>query len=147
MNNGIMEATKKLTDEMALVQLEEWIVSKCGQKKFDQTEETTLDILVDAMQEGLLVLKDDGRASYKLKYAVDGDQDGTKVKVLTSLDFKSGLKYKTIKHMIKRVDSTDNVGMALVYTAGLTGVAVPILEELEMWDLTRLQLLTVFFVM
>lgn len=142
-----MEATQKLTDEMALEQLEEWIVSKCGQKKFDQTEESTLDILCDAMQQGLLILRDDGTASYKLRYVVDGDQDGTKVKVLTGVDFKPGLKYKTIKHMLKRVDSSDNVGMALVYTAGLTGVAVPVLEELEMWDLTRLQLLTVFFVM
>ncbi len=146
MDNGIKEAVKKLTDEMAIDQLQEWIVAKCGQKKFDQTEESSLNILCDAMQDGLLILKNDGTATYKLRMPVDGDQDGTKVKVLTELNFKAGLKYKTIKHLLKKIDATDNMGMALAYTAGLTGTPMPILEEMEMWDLTRVQLLMVFFV-
>lgn len=142
-----MEATKKLTDKMATEQLEEWIVSKCGQKKYDQTEESSLDILTEAMQDGLLVLKDSGTATYKLKYPVEGDQDGVKVKAVSELNFKAGLKYKQIKPLLKRIDPSDNMGMALAYTAGLTGTAMPMLEELEMWDLTRVQLLMVFFVM
>ena len=146
MDNGIKEAVKKLTDEMAIDQLQEWIVAKCGQKKFDQTEENSLDLLRDAMQDGLLILKNDGTATYKLRRPVTGDQDGTKVNVLTELNFKAGLKYKSIKHILKKIDATDNMGMALAYTAGLTGTPMPILEEMEMWDLTRVQLLMVFFV-
>lgn len=141
-----MEATPKLTDEMALEQLQEWVVAKCGQKKFDKTEQSSLDILCDAMQDGLLILKDNGTATYKLRMPVDGDQDGTKVKVLTELNFKAALKYKTIKHILKKIDAEDNMGMALAYTAGLTATPMPILEEMEMWDLTRVQLLMVFFV-
>lgn len=147
MDNGIKEAVKKLTDEMAIDQLQEWIVAKCGQKKFDQTEENSLDLLRDAMQDGLLILKNDGTATYKLRRPVTGDQDGTKVNVLTELNFKASLKYKAIKHILKKIDAQDNIGMGLAYTAGLTGAPMPILEEMEMWDFTRVQLLMGFFVM
>ena len=99
------------------------------------------------MQDGKLVLSEGGTAKYKLRYPIEGQQDGQKVKVVTELDFKEGITYRDVKNLLKNADPNDAVGTALIYTAGLTNTPLPILEGLNMWDLTRVQLLTVFFVM
>lgn len=147
MDNGTIVKEPKFLLETAEKEFKDWITSKYGNdQKYRDQEKDSVKMLLQAMADGLLILRGDGTASYKLRYPVMGEQSGKEVVHLKELNFKARLKYKEIKSLLKGIDAKDNMGMALAYTAGLTATPLRVLEELDMTDLTRVQLLMVFFV-
>ena len=128
-----------MTAEMAEQELEAWVLAKCGQKRVDKTDRGTVDILVESMQEGNLILHDDETVTYKCKYTYGNDQT-------LEVKFKKGLKYKELKAYLKGIRQDDSMELNLAYLAGLTKTSKKVLEELDMYDITRLTSLMSFFV-
>lgn len=135
----------KMSEEMAEEELKKWVFSKQGNLSSLKDNKA---MLIKAMQSGSLILNSDGGATYKLKFPIMGqDSDSGKETVhVDTLTFKPRLKYKEIKNLLRKVDPNDNMGQSLAYTAGLTGQSVKILEELDISDLTKVQLVSVFFI-
>lgn len=154
-SNGVSEEENELLEEensqlimaskMAQKELKKWVLRKQGNTRKLQNKEV-FETLVQMMCQGDLVLKQDLSATYTLRYPVMGEVDGQERMVLDQLKFKNRLKYTEVKHILKTVDDDDQMGSGLAYTAGLTGVSLKILEQMDMSDLTKVQSVAVFFI-
>ena len=135
---------QKMTADMAEKELRAWVTRKQGSPA--KLTQDLLEPLVQIMCAGDLILKEDLTASYTLRYPVMGEVDGVKTVHLNELNFKERLKYHEVKHILKRIDPNDTMGQGLAYTAGLTNVGMKILEQMDMYDLAKVQSIAVFFI-
>lgn len=148
---------EKMTVEMAEQELKDWLIEKHGNaesvtpdntddEKSAKEKKDTLKTFVKCLQSGSLILGSDGTATYKLRHPITVEDKGKEIPTVKELKFKARLKYKNVKSILRSVPSDDSEGRILAYAAGLTGCPMRTLEEMVIGDLSKVQLLVVFFI-
>lgn len=138
---------EKIPYKVAEQELRDWVTAKHGNDQSLESEgDATIKSLVSLMQQGRLILKEDGGCEYVLKYPIMGEVDGKETAQVTTISFKSRVKYKQIKSILRRINPEDRDGRVLAYTCAYTSQPMPILEEFDLSDITKVQMLTGFFI-
>lgn len=130
----------KVTKEIAVRDITEWLDYKKVSQNKREFQKDTVETLVDAIQDGWLVLKEDKQFEMKLKFPLGEGSD------LDTLTFKSRIKTSTIANHLKGVKATDVDGRLLAYVAALTSQTRALIGDLDTEDQSLAQAIAVFFV-
>lgn len=138
-------ANQALMDQQrATKELRAWVIKKTGHDR--KLNDDVIDSLTQVMCEGRLILKEDLTAVYKLRHPLMSEVDKKEEVHLAALTFKARLKYSEVKNLLRHVHPDDVTGQGLAYTAGLTNVAMKKLEQLDVYDLIKVQSVVGFFI-
>lgn len=131
----------KVTREVAEKEVNDWLdYKKVGSQKRESNKDQ-IDVLIDAICEGALVLKADTKEFvHTLKFATEGEQP------ITELTYKPRLSYSQVKGHLHNVKPSDADGRFIAYMAALTGKPKLVFEKLDSVDLSIAQSITLFFV-
>jgi hypothetical protein len=134
-----MEVTPKqksaVTREVAIVEIDNWLDQK---KVYPSTRETCkadIDLLIDAMVAGDLIL-DNGSFKHKLLFPLEG---------LIELTYKPRLNDAMVKPHMQGVKNGDGDGRLAAHTAALTSQPKRIIESLDSADKKIMMSIMVFF--
>lgn len=129
------QATKVVTREVAIVEIDKWLDQK---KVYPSTRETCkaeIELLVDAMVEGDLTL--DGKSfKHKLLFPLED---------VTELTYKSRLNDAMVKPHMQGVKAGDGDGRLAAHTAALTSQPKRLIESLDSADKKIMMSIMVFF--
>lgn len=129
----------KVDRQKAESEVNSWLDKK---KVFQSTRETNkdnIDLLVDAICEGVLTMDQEFEFTHKLLHPF-GEQEQ-----ITHLTYKSRLNDKMLRPYLKGVKSDDGDSRLLAYIAALTGTPRAILEGMDSLDKKISMAIAVFF--
>lgn len=134
--------SKKITREQAEAEVTAWLDKK---KIFQSTRERledNVELLIDAIQEGTLVLnQDDWKFTHTLLHPFGSDESAK----ITSLVYRSRLNDKLLKPCVQGVKANDADGRLLAYIAALTDQSRGLLESMDSVDKKIAMAIAVFF--
>lgn len=122
----------KMSKEMAVSELQQFVEKWDDKKKEDFEIEQDYPHLIQAMQDGFLVLGEDLKPSFQLKYPIltDGGGDG-----LSKIDFRTRIKPDDLTNITKGLDIGKNqMEFNLRCLAYLTRQPKAMLNKLEKFD-------------
>ncbi|HXP49324.1 MAG TPA: hypothetical protein VN922_05185, partial [Bacteroidia bacterium] len=104
-----------------------------------ESNQSFIDILVDAMVEGWLTLGDDSVFTQKLKFPLTGELK------MDSLTYKNRLTLSETQTYLQNVKTGDGDGRLLAYVCSLTSKGKAVLKNLDTEDYSVAQSIAVFF--
>ncbi len=131
----------KVTREVAQSELDSWLDKKKVFQSKRESHQDHLDLMVEAMCEGCLVLKEDGKFVQTLLTPVGTDDNSIK-----TLEYQSRLNRKMVQPYLQGLKTNDGDGRVLAYLAALTGQPKNILNTLDSEDQRIADSIVVFFV-
>src|ERR1700745_753597 len=93
--------------ETAKAEIEKWLDNKKISPKKREIQKDTIETLVDAVSEGLLIVKEDFSLEQTLKFPTDGEIS------IKKLEYKPRLKIETIHVHLQGVKPSDADGRLL----------------------------------
>lgn len=100
------------------------------------------DQIIDAIEEGDLIIDEDYNLSYKLCVPSE-DEKGTEV--LSELKFKPRLKVRDLNTKLKGVKSDDGDGRIVAYVAAITDQPAGMIRNLDTSDYGICQAIVMYF--
>jgi hypothetical protein len=124
--------------EIAVADVNRWLHAKKISNKKRETYKTTIDQLVDFVEEGVLSLNDDNVFVHTLKFPVGVDT------ITNKLEYKLRL---SVDASIDALKGTNGSGTetVLAYVSALTGQVKGFIKKLDSEDYSVAQAITVFF--
>lgn len=131
----------KVSREVAENEVNEWLDFKKISTKKRETQKEYIDVLIDAMCDGVLVLKSETKEFvHNLKFPTEGEEP------ITTLTYKPRLQFSQVKGHLQTVKTGDGDGRFIAYMAALTAKPKQVFEKLDSEDLSIAQAITLFFV-
>lgn len=130
----------KVAREVAEGEIGRWLDCKKVSNKKRESNRSSIDSLVDAVVEGLLVVQEDGSLIHTLKFPTDGESP------LESLKYKLRLKVGDIHSYMKGIKADDADGRVAAYVAALIGKPLKLVQALDSEDYSISQAVAVFFI-
>jgi len=124
--------------EQARKEVEQWLDSKKISEKKRAANENQIDVLVDAISQGDLLLKEDNVFVHKLKFPLDSPKT-------TELEYKQRLTLSETHVALQNVKQGDNDGRLLAYVCALTLKTKGVLGKLDTGDYDICVAIAVFF--
>ena len=118
----------KVSREKAVEELERWLNAKkiTGNKR--KSNEDIEEELIDAIEEGYLVLNEDNSFTYKLKFPLDGENP------ITELKFAFRVKIGVLNAKLRGIKIDDLSGRIQTYIAVLTDQPKGLIGALDTSD-------------
>lgn len=125
--------------ETATNEIESWLdYKKVGQKKRESAKES-IETLIDAVQEGILVVNEDKTITHKLKFPLEGESS------ITELIYKPRINSSLVQMHMQGVKSADTLGTYHAYGAALATKPKEVIKKLDTEDLSIVQNIALFF--
>lgn len=130
---------KLINTETATEEIEKWLNFKHISEKKRQANKENIEALVDAICEGVLIIKEDFTIVQKLFCPLENEMP------VHNLDYKPRLKIKEVSAQMEKVRAGDALGMITSYIAALTGQPRAVIQNLETEDYGVASSIAVFF--
>jgi len=134
----------KITREVADQEVREWIESKGFRASKVEKEDfqESIDLLIDSVMDGLLVINDDNSLTYNLQYPIQ-DEDGNDV--LKSMTFNKRLTVGFFTNKMKTSKAKTQEEKTILMISELTGEPAGLIQKVQMADFTELGVIATFF--
>lgn len=129
----------KISNEIATQEVTDWMDYKKVNNSKRETYKANIAALVEAIEEGSLVINDDKTMTYTLKFSYGNEEK------VESLKFKVRLMIKEINSAMKGVGAGDFDGMVLARASALTNKSKEILRNMDTEDYSIVQSIAIFF--
>jgi F420-0:gamma-glutamyl ligase-like protein len=130
---------KAIAANVARAEVEKWLEFKRVKDRHRESNSETIDHLVEAFEDGTLILDDDHNIIMHLTFGVG---EGEKIQ---TLKFKPRLKVGEIHNSMKGIKSTDADARILAYIATLTEQPIGVIRQLDTEDYRISSSMVVFF--
>lgn len=129
----------KVFRDQALKEINEWLeFKKIGDKKREDASEQ-IEVLVNAIVEGVLTITDEKKIVHALKFPLDGEL------LISKLEYKPRLRVADIHTHMNGVKGSDADGRVRAYVTALTSQPQNIIKALDTEDYSIAQSVAVFF--
>lgn len=133
-------AKTKIAREVAQAEVDKWIEYKGFSERKIETNSDSVEKMVDAFEDGVLVLNpDDFEITQILRHQVGGEIP------IKQLVFRSRMKVSDIQMQFKGVKTSDTFGMIAAYIAALTKQPKAVITDLDTEDYAIASTIAVFF--
>jgi hypothetical protein len=129
---------KKIAREAAEAEVNSWLEYKKVNAKKREVYNENIEILIDAMYEGYLVLEEDKTFVQELRYPIGNNE-------VKALRFKPRLKVSTAQVCLQGLKPGDAEGRICGYIAALTVQDRNIIRELDTEDFEIARSIAIFF--
>lgn len=130
----------KLTPEKAREEITSWLDKKKVYESTREKNEADIDILVEAMTRGDLVLSETFEFTHQLLFPI-----GEKGSEVTEVKYRSRLNDGMLKTRMAGVKGTDVTGVMQAYAGAITNQPKPILEAMDSADKKIMMSIVTFF--
>tara|TARA_R110000803_G_scaffold39924_1_gene86032 strand:- start:557 stop:991 length:435 start_codon:yes stop_codon:yes gene_type:complete len=138
----IKAAQIAVSRDVAEKDLERWLnYKRIGVTKRENMRDN-IDILVDAVQDGQLVVEENCSITQKLAWPPENEDGEVKI---TSLSYVPRMHFSQIQPKLKGIKPGDTETRLLGYAAALSSQPIGILRKLDTVDLAVMQAVAVFF--
>lgn len=131
---------EKIAKEVAIAEVDKWLDMKKVSQSKRETYKDHIEILVESVVEGNLILNEDGSWLQKLMFPIEGEMS------VTELVFKPRLNRRSVIPHLNGVKASDGDGRIVAYMAALTGKPKNLLNSLDFEDSRISDSIVVFFV-
>ncbi len=132
--------------EIAIQEIDAWLDFKKVRSRKRVSYADNIDVLVDAVEDGLLVLhKETGKLNQTLQFPIKGTQGGKEVDVLKELEFVPRLNIQRLHSKLEGVKAGNGDGRILGYICALTGQPKDIINKMLTDDYEICQAIAIFF--
>jgi DNA primase len=121
--------------EVAVGEINKWLEFKKVSDNKRETYKDYIETLVDAVESGNLMLKEDYSLLQKMKHS----------DAIGDLEFKPRLKVSTVQNHLQNVKSGDADGRLTAYIAALTSKNKGLIKDMDTDDFGISQSIAVFF--
>jgi hypothetical protein len=129
----------KVAREVAINDVNRWLDYKVVSERKRESLKDSIETLVDAVEDGLLIVNDDHTIIQNLRIVPDGEEP------IKSLTYKPRLKVSEVHMQLANVKSTDADGRVCAYIAALTTKPKGIIRALDTEDYGIGQAIAIFF--
>lgn len=129
----------EVTREVAEADIQKWVEAKRFSKKKLDTAKENLEVLIDAVEEGILIVNEDFSFVQKLKFPF-----GQEIKI-DALAYKFRIPAGEVLSQLKGVKASDGDTRILAYGAALTGKPKEVLSKMDTEDYALMQNIALFF--
>lgn len=133
---------EKVTIEIATADVNKWLDNKKISQKKRDVQKDQIDVLIDSIVEGFLILNEDGSFTQTLKFPVDGEANLG----LKELNYKPRIGVGEVHMHLQNFKSSDADGRILAYVLALTKKAKEIVRKMDSEDYSVAQAIAVFFI-
>ena len=137
-----MPKTEKVTRKVAELEVNKWLDHKKVKDKKRENLQDQIDIMVDSIIDGSLVLDQDFKFTHQLSFPIENSNGETTVKSLT---YKPRLSVKEINSRMKGIKANDPDARVVGYIAALTDQPRAVLTDLDTEDNAVAQAFATFF--
>lgn len=131
---------EKIAKEVAIAEVDKWLDMKKVSQSKREAYKDHIEILVESVVEGNLILNEDGSLTQKLIFPIEGEMS------VSELVFKPRLNRRNVIPHLNGVKSSDGDGRIVAYMAALTGKPKNLLNSLDFEDSRISDSIVVFFV-
>lgn len=121
-----METT--IDRQTAEKEVTEWLDARKVGKSKREKQSDVIESMIEAMEEGRLVIEENRSITYTLIEPIKGDKD------ITELNFKFRITTEDIQIQMTGVNTKDVISVVLAYFSALTGVPKSVLRKLDSSD-------------
>jgi len=125
--------------ETATKEIESWLDYKKVSPKKRETAKENIENLIDAVQEGTLVVNADKTITHKLKFPLEGEAS------INELCYKPRISSGLVQMHMQGVKSSDLFGTYHAYGAALTTKPKEVIKKLDSEDFSIVQNISLFF--
>lgn len=129
----------KIPKETATGEVTTWLDHKKVSENKRELQKDTIDTLVDAICDGLLVVREDKILELTLKFPLDGEIPKK------TLEFKPRINAGTVQKHLQGVKASDIDGRLTAYICALTGEPKSVIGKLDTEDVGIANAIAVFF--
>ena len=140
--NTTGNTTEKVTRKVAELEVNKWLDHKKVKDKKRENLQDQIDIMVDSIIDGSLVLDQDLKFTHTLSFPIENAKGEVTVRSLT---YKPRLAVKEINSRMKGVKATDADARVVGYISALTEQPSAVLTSLDTEDNTLAQAFATFF--
>ncbi len=135
----VKQLSQPISIDVAEKDTNKWLDAKRVSSSNREVHKDHVEVITDAIVDGILTLKEDNSFSHKLLFPIEGDSS------LDTLDYKSRLKISTVHSHLKGVKGGDADGRILAYVSALTSKPAGVIRALDTQDYSISQAIVVFF--
>lgn len=118
----------KIARDKAQAEIESWLeYKKVGDKKREVGKDY-IDLLIDSLAEGDIILKEDKSIEHMLKFPLEGEE------TVSKLVYKPRIKVQTIQAHMNGVKASDGDGRILATIAAISSSPKAIIQKLDTED-------------
>ena len=139
--NSILK-TEKVSRKVAELEVKKWLDYKKVKEKKRENLQDSIDIMIDAIIDGSLVLDQDFKFTHTLSFPIENANGEVTVKSLT---YKPRLSVQEITSRMKGIKSNDPDARVVGYVAALTDKPRAVLTDLDTEDNAIAQAFALFF--
>lgn len=125
--------------DVASKDIEKWLDYKKVSDRKRTANKESIEVLIDAVEDGILVLNEDYTLTHKLKFPIENEIP------VTELVYIPRLKVSTVHNKLKGISATSPDERVLAYASALTGKVTNIIKDLETEDYSLVQSVVLFF--
>ena len=137
-----MPKIEKVSRKVAELEVKKWLDYKKVKEKKRENLQDQIDVMIDAIIDGSLVLDQDFKFTHQLSFPIENANGEVTVKSLT---YKPRLSVKEINAKMKGVKSNDPDARVVGYVAALTDHPRAVLTDLDTEDNSLAQAFALFF--
>ena len=137
-----IQNTEKVTRKVAESEVNKWLDYKKVKDKKRENLQDQIDVMVDAIIDGSLVLDQDFKFTHTLSFPIENAKGEVSIRSLT---YKPRLSVKEINSRMKGVKANDADARVVGYIAALTDQPAAVLTSLETEDNSLSQAFATFF--
>jgi hypothetical protein len=130
---------KQINREIAIDEVEKWLTYKKVSDKKRTARADNIESLIDAVEEGYLILNDDMSFTQLLKFPTEGE------KSISDLTFQPRLKVGSIHNHLQGIKSSDGDGRMCAYVCALTRMHSGFIKSLDTEDYSIAESIAIFF--
>jgi len=128
-----------ISHEIAEKEVKQWLANKGIRKRKVEESADTIEILVEAVQDGDISFGDDGRIEQLLSHPIGDNAD------IKKLVYNDRISLQQVRDKLKGLKSNDLDGRVLAYVASATNKPIPLLNKIDTSDWSLAQSIAVFF--
>lgn len=137
---GTPAVSNAIPKEKAIEEINKWLDHKNIRKKKRESNQESIDELVEAIEDGALVFDEETKDLIMQLLIPIGTKEDIK-----ELRFKSRLKVGEVHQHLKKVKTGDNDGRLLAYVQALTGKPAAMIEDMDTGDQQLAVTIVIFF--
>jgi len=132
----------KVSREVAETEIEKWLDYKCIKPRTRENLELAIDMLIDGIEDGDLILEKNNNLILKLMLPI---QNSEGEKTVENLTFTPRINVGEVHKKLKNVDNDDAEGRLIAYVSQLTGQPTAVIEKFDTVDFKLAQAIATFF--
>jgi len=132
----------KVSREVAETEINKWLDFKCIKPRRRTDLKAAIDMLVDAVEDGDLILEKNNNLIHKLMMGIQNEEGE---KTVGSLTYTPRVNVGLVHKKLKNVQHDDAEGRLIAYVSQLTGQPTAVIEAIDTTDFGIAQAIATFF--